>query len=137
MKKISYEKSLQIVEELFRQLKKSVNNNKNEFYIEYFELVIDDIIYEKCECSYIQLENKMEAILFEPIMSRFFYIKSELINESENKFVQNLYILDHKVSSVIPKKLKDKMFSIFLDKKDIKIENEDFVVKFSLVKPRD
>lgn len=135
MKIISKEQSFLIVESFFEKLKSSIRNNKTEIKIEFFELRIDDIIYEKCDCAYLQTENQDEGILYDALMQRYFYIKSELVSETEKRVVPALFLLDNKVFLKIPKVIQDKMLLVLQTREDQKISFEDLGTQFTLTKP--
>lgn len=136
MKKISMAEGILIIQEFFQDVKKSVNETSAQIMIEYFELVIEEKIFERWNCAYIQNETQTEAILYESTLEKVFYIKSELIKDSNSKFVPELFSLDYKASNQIPQKIIDKMRLVIQNRKNAKLSSEDFGTKFSLVKPK-
>ncbi len=135
MKKILKSESFEIIESFFEKLKKTTQNNKTEIKIEFFELRINDLIYEKCDCAYLQNENNDEGILFDALSQRYFYIKSELVGDIEKRTAPVLFVLDNQVFQIIPKAIQDKMLLVLQNKQDEKVCFEDFGLQFSLTKP--
>lgn len=130
MKKIANNESVIIIDKFLKALEISIRNGK-EIIIENIELEIDDKIYEKANCAYFQNEDASEAILYEILMQRFFYIKTENINNSE-KLVPELYLLDSCVKNIIPKKIQEKFLSVVQNRNSEHLVIEDFFTKFKV-----
>jgi len=134
MKTISKEKSISIIESFFEKIKNSTRNSKNEIKIEFFELKINDIIYERCDCAYLQNENQDEGILYDILMQRYFYIKSELVSETDKRYVPALFLLNDVVRFSVPKAIQDKMLLVLQKRTDENVRFEDFGTQFTLTK---
>ena len=133
MQKLTPFESNKIIVSFLEKIKKGVK--KNEILVEFFELKIEDPHYIKLDCAYIQSPDKKEGILYDAVMRRFFYLKSELVNKAEKKYAPSLFALTSTVATKFPKGVKDKMFWVCGNKKGSKLEFEDFGTQFTLTKP--
>lgn len=133
MQKLSSFDSIKTVESFLDTLKKGVK--KSEIVIEYFELTLKEPHYEKLNCAYVQTANQKEGILYEAVTRRFFYIKEELVNKAEKKYVPSMSALTSTVASQFPKAINDKLIWVSVNKADKKLEIEDFGTSFTLTKP--
>ena len=127
MQNLSSVESAQKVGLFLENLKKGVK--KTDCFIEFFELTLQEPIYEKLKCAYIQTANKKEGILYEAVSNRFFYIKADKNN------TPSLSSLTKSVGALFPKAVKDKMFWVCGNKKDKQLRIEDFGESFTLTKP--
>lgn len=137
MKKVSQIQSVSIIEKFLAKIELSARQSKAETIIEYFELEIDDLQYERCHCAYMQTEDQTEAILFETLLGRYFYIFTEKIHlNTAEKAIPHLFVLDSAVSRIIPKRLKDKMQQVATSRITETVQVDDFTTKFKLYKPK-
>jgi hypothetical protein len=84
----------------------------------------------------LQTADQTEAILFETTLGRFFYLKTETFETgSAVKAIPNLYVLDPGAGNAVPKRIRDKMQAVIMDRVSRPLELEDFAVKFRLLKP--
>lgn len=126
MQKYSVIDSSEIVNMFLKKLKKGVV--KTSILVEYFNLTLNEPIYEKLNCAYIQTADQKEGILYEAVSNRFFYIKSCKGGSP------TLSSLTKSVNTLFPKSIKDKMFWVCGNRKDKELEIKDFESQFILRK---
>lgn len=126
MKKHTIVESEKVILAFIASLKKSIKKNPKS--VEFFELKLQEPIYEKLNCAYIQTENQKEGILYEAVTNRFFYI------QSEKGGGPTLSSLTKSVNTLFPKGLKEKMFWVCANRKDKSLEFGDFAPNFELKK---
>lgn len=126
MQKYSVIESSEIVNMFLNKLKKGVV--KSSILIEYFNLTLNEPIYEKLNCAYIQTTDQKEGILYEAVTNRFFYIKS---GKGGSPILSSL---TKSVNTLFPKGIKNKMFWVCGNRKDKGLEIKDFEGQFELRK---
>jgi hypothetical protein len=118
MKKLSIIESSEIINKILVKLEKGLK--KQKIQIEYFKLTLNDPIYEKLNCAYIQTNDLKEGVLYEAVTGRYFYLKIS------KDGTPSLDSLTKSVNSIFPKSVKDKMFWVCGNKKDKNLEIDDF-----------
>lgn len=126
MQKLSSLESSKVINSFLSKLKKGVL--KSSLKVEYFNLTLQEPFYEKLNCAYIQTADLKEGILYEAVTGRFFYIKAK------KGGTPSMSSLTKSVNEFLPKKVKDKLFWVCGNKKDIALEISDFAQGFLLSK---
>ena len=133
MKKLNTIESKQTLQSFLSKLKKDIS--KSDGLVEFFELTLQEPQYLKHNCAYVQTSDKKEGLLYDAAGRHLFYIKEEVVNKKENKYLPVLQSLDFSVLEVLPKAVRENMFWVCGNKKDNPLKIEDFGVQFSLSKP--
>lgn len=128
MKKLSVSDSTIAITSFLKKMAKEVKKTSSK--IEYFNLTIKEPIYEKMNCAFVQTSDLKEAILYEAVTNRFFFLKSVKNGKPD------MCELAKSVNSLFTKALKDKMFWVCGNKKDKELISSDFDESYILVKPQ-
>jgi hypothetical protein len=126
MKELKYDDSIKIVDSFLLKIKRDIK--KGEIPAEFFELTLQEPIYEVLSCAFIQNANKTEGILYDGYTNSFFYLKTQKVGNP------TLNSLSKSVSKCFPKSLLEKMFWVCGNKKDGVLNISDFGEPFSLLK---
>lgn len=134
MKKINSIDSLKVAQGVLLKLESAIRAG-NGIKVEFIELFIEDVITERIYCAYCQTEDGLEAILYEGMTHRFYYIKSEILELPTKKVLPHLFLLDTGVHKAITKSIQDKMLLVVQSRETISLEIEDFGTKFTISRP--
>lgn len=120
MKKYTSIESSLIVKGFLRKLKSGIAASPSK--VEYFCLKLQKPHYERLNCAYLQTNDLKEAILYEAVTRRFFYVRINDLNEI------TMDELSKSVNTLFPKLLKDKMFWVCGSKADKEIVLSDMAI---------
>jgi len=120
VKKYTSIESTVIVKDFLRKLKSDIEVSPSK--IEYFCLKLQEPFYEKLNCAYLQTNDLKEAILYEAVTNRFFYIQSNAFKKL------SMDELSKSVGTLFPKSLKDKMFWVCGNKLDKELVINDMAI---------